>query len=280
MKITVKNGKGRPVNLGKFYSPQWASFESTVEWHDCPEATEDGEYTAELVWQIKINDQWYFSVEPTADAGSRYRQVWRIVPQPQKIDFCDTCDFPIKPKHEGDKYICHCKTGYSKPQLTDTNVAQSKENEDAKTVEGKTAEDVEEIASKVHDAWWEEKKSNGFHSPNDCQSKNKESYSKSSWQNQDRFDTHFDSKTYKWCDKCHPDMYPYNELTENAKEYDRTTVTTVLKAMQAYSSQQNKALMEENERLKKSIIDALELMLYNHDKEACKILEEALKQTT
>lgn len=124
------------------------------------------------------------------------------------------------------------------------------QKEEAKTVEGKTAEDVEEIASKVHDAWWEEKKSNGFHSPNDCQSKNKESYSKSSWQNQDRFDTHFDSKTYKWCDKCHPDMYPYNELTENAKEYDRTTVTTVLKAMQAYSSQQNKALMKSLEQIK------------------------------
>lgn len=132
------------------------------------------------------------------------------------------------------------------------------EKEEAKTVDGKTAEDVEEIASKVHDAWWEEKESNGFHSPNDCQSKNKESYSKSSWQNQDRFDTHFDSKTYKWCDKCHPDMYPYNELTENAKEYDRTTVTTVLKAMQAYSAQQNTALLTRTSLLESLIAELVD----------------------
>lgn len=71
MKIIVKNGEGRPINLGKFYSPQWASFESTVEWHDCPEATEDKEYWGELVTDTDMY-------------GNNPYSYWRIVPQQQE----------------------------------------------------------------------------------------------------------------------------------------------------------------------------------------------------
>lgn len=53
---------------------------------------------------------------------------------------------------------------------------------------------VEEIAAKVHDAWAFEKRKQGKH--------------------QD-----------------HPDWIPYEELPDNVKEYDRTTVRTVLAAL-------------------------------------------------
>lgn len=78
---------------------------------------------------------------------------------------------------------------------------------------------TEKIASKVHDAWWEEKKRQGFHPPNECLKKSKE----------DKL-----GKAYKFaksCDKCHSDMYPYEELPEHIKEYDRVTVKTVLGAI-------------------------------------------------
>ena len=68
------------------------------------------------------------------------------------------------------------------------------------------------IASKVHDAWHEEKKAQGFHSPMDCPFSIK-------------------GKFEKGCAKCHTDMYPYDELPENIKEYDRVTVTAVLHAI-------------------------------------------------
>ena len=75
---------------------------------------------------------------------------------------------------------------------------------------------VELLASRVHDAWWEEKKNQGFHAPYECPSvKPGVLY----------------NKFEKLCDKCHTDMYPYEELPENIKEYDRVTVRTVLKAI-------------------------------------------------
>lgn len=67
--------------------------------------------------------------------------------------------------------------------------------------------DIEELASKVHDAWWETKKKQGFHAPADCA---------------------FGSVK---CSKCHPDMIPYEKLSEEIKEYDRVTVRTVLDAI-------------------------------------------------
>jgi len=71
---------------------------------------------------------------------------------------------------------------------------------------------IEKIAERVHDAWWEEKKRQGFHSPEDCSSGGGV-----------RFGIP--------CERCHSDMYPYDELSENVKEYDRKTVWAVLNAM-------------------------------------------------
>lgn len=76
--------------------------------------------------------------------------------------------------------------------------------------------DVEILSSKVHDTWWQEKKLQGFHNPLECPHR-----------------TPIDprGKFEKICDKCHGDMYPYEELPENIKDYDRVMVKTVLQAL-------------------------------------------------
>lgn len=53
---------------------------------------------------------------------------------------------------------------------------------------------IEELAERVHNAWWEEKK------------------------RQDKSEGH-------------PDAVPYSQLPERAKEYDRVTVRVVLRAL-------------------------------------------------
>ena len=60
----------------------------------------------------------------------------------------------------------------------------------------------EALSKKVHDAWMEEKAKQGF----------------------------VYGETLDLENKRHPDMKPYEELSENVKEYDRVTVRTVLKA--------------------------------------------------
>ena len=67
---------------------------------------------------------------------------------------------------------------------------------------------IEAIAEEVHNAWWREKESQGFHPPIKC-----------------------DSGALSLCEKCHPDMIPYNSLPEHVKEYDRVTVRAVLDAI-------------------------------------------------
>lgn len=109
-----------------------------------------------------------------------------------------------------------------------------------------TNEQIEQLASKVHDSWWEEKKKQDFHAPRDCQSENRRSYDRSPQTGKDHFDdAGLDEKTYKWCDKCHPNMYPYEELPEDVKEYDRITVRTVLKAQEELKISQLRLIAEE-----------------------------------
>jgi len=92
-------------------------------------------------------------------------------------------------------------------------------------------EDLEFISEKVHDSWQEEKLKQGFHAPVNCKSTNRKGYLSAHQNHKDRFDEHFDHIFYKWCDKCHADLYPYQQLPENVKEYDRVTVRTVLNAI-------------------------------------------------
>jgi len=77
---------------------------------------------------------------------------------------------------------------------------------------------LEFLAEQVHNSWWEEKKKQGFHAPNECMF-----YSKLNGT---------EEKFTKHCDKCHADMYPYDELADNIQEYDRVTVKTVLDAIE------------------------------------------------
>jgi len=72
---------------------------------------------------------------------------------------------------------------------------------------------LEFLSEQVHNAWWDEKKKQGFHAPLECINGRGE-------------------KFIKHCNKYHTDMYPYDELSENIKEYDRVTVITVLNAIE------------------------------------------------
>lgn len=163
--ITVKNGKARPVNPTKLLSLSaysiypltdinknneiYAAFESTVQWHDCPEATEDGEFMGYLQWQAQnpINDGWY-------DCGPGYltadtRQIWRIVSQPQekKTEMKNSKDIVFGPGN--DNYGEYQKKELPpRVNMNDSPVEcallKRKEanpvpqKEEAKTVEGKT----------------------------------------------------------------------------------------------------------------------------------------------
>jgi hypothetical protein len=76
---------------------------------------------------------------------------------------------------------------------------------------------IEKLSEQVHDAWMKEKLDQGFHCPMDFTI---------------HPNTSRNTMFVKRCDKCHTDMYPYNELPENIKEYDRVTVITVLNALE------------------------------------------------
>lgn len=91
---------------------------------------------------------------------------------------------------------------------------------------------IELISEEVHNAWMKEKQEQGFHSPDECQSKNHKGFLNTDWKNQELFTDLHDPKFYKWCDKCHTDLYPYDELPENIKDYDRVTVGVVLAAIE------------------------------------------------
>lgn len=78
-------------------------------------------------------------------------------------------------------------------------------------------EHIEELSAEVHNAWWREKEKQGFHPPIKCENALEEGQSE---------------KFSKRCVKCHTDMYPYNELPDNIREYDRVTVRSVLHAIE------------------------------------------------
>jgi hypothetical protein len=88
---------------------------------------------------------------------------------------------------------------------------------------------IEFLSEQVHDAWWDEKKKQGFHAPMECSDYPYGGYPY-------RED---DNKFKKFCTKCHTDMYPYAELPENIKEYDRVTVRSVLSAIKKMGSELN-----------------------------------------
>lgn len=80
-------------------------------------------------------------------------------------------------------------------------------------------EKLEIISEKVHCAWMKEKTSQGFHSPESCPNV--------AYDDQRALQEKFTKR----CGKCHSDLYPYGEIPENIKEYDRVTVRAVLQAI-------------------------------------------------
>ena len=73
------------------------------------------------------------------------------------------------------------------------------------------------LASKVHDAWWQEKASQGFHAPRDCDT----------WPGTE-------------CGQCHNDMIPYADLPDNVKNFDRVIAQTVLSAIEELQTDERK----------------------------------------
>jgi hypothetical protein len=81
---------------------------------------------------------------------------------------------------------------------------------------------LELLSEQVHNALMEEKLAQGFHAPNECDV-NRQIQEAGYPPKKDKFE--------KLCKKCHTDLYPYSELPENIKEYDRVTVRAVLSAI-------------------------------------------------
>ncbi len=82
---------------------------------------------------------------------------------------------------------------------------------------------IEQLSEQVHNAWWREKEEQGFHAPIRCKHAKPDYVVGESEAREKAFNRH--------CDKCHTDMYPYKELPEHVKEYDRVTVRAVLSAI-------------------------------------------------
>ncbi len=82
-------------------------------------------------------------------------------------------------------------------------------------------ENKEQISSIVHNAWWKEKMAQGFHPPLHCAK---------AIDGTSDLPEEADPKFTKRCDKCHSDMYPFEELPENVKDYDRVTVQAIIDA--------------------------------------------------
>jgi len=84
-------------------------------------------------------------------------------------------------------------------------------------------ENFEVLAAKVHNGWWREKRRQGFHAPWECTISVSAVVADYELEN---------PKFIRRCESCHADMYPYGDLSEGKKEYDRATVRVVLDAIE------------------------------------------------
>jgi hypothetical protein len=90
---------------------------------------------------------------------------------------------------------------------------------------------IELIAEEVHKAWMKEKIEQGFHAPMVCKYYDLAFKEINLLNHSNNFIVPDPFK--KYCEKCHTDLYPYSELPENIKEYDRVTVRAVLNAIES-----------------------------------------------
>jgi hypothetical protein len=98
-----------------------------------------------------------------------------------------------------------------------------------------TLPDTEIVSEMVHDAWRIQKERQGFHAPIACPSESHKHYLNAK-KTGNGFDPSIDERKMKWCPLCHPNMYPYCELSEEEKELDRATVRAVYEAVQSVRS--------------------------------------------
>lgn len=158
--IKVEKGQARPVNPHSYNSEvehsislnlysAWSDFESTVQWHDCPD-TPDGDHMGERIWQQSDEDGegktiWKKCYNPFL-ATSDTRQIWRIVSQPQENKtnpmHCEYCNMDVETSDEFCP-VCNNLVYYEK--------------EEAKTVEGETElKRVAMIEAKSYFTGWDD----------------------------------------------------------------------------------------------------------------------------
>lgn len=80
---------------------------------------------------------------------------------------------------------------------------------------------IEFAAEKVHNAWMKQEENHGRHAPINCPHVP---------------DGIVPDRNGRYCENCHWDMYPYSELIEDHKDYDRDTVVAVLNAVNYFES--------------------------------------------
>ena len=125
---------------------------------------------------------------------------------------------PIEPGSEAHYHI-YVANGHSPEEWKNLTIPSMKGDDKV------NKKQFELICAEVHNAEWEQSKRVGYHAPHDCFYKPKN--------NKNKFTKH--------CTCCHTDMYPYDELPERVKEYDRVTVRAVLAAQARVEKKEMKA---------------------------------------
>jgi patatin-like phospholipase/acyl hydrolase len=98
-----------------------------------------------------------------------------------------------------------------------------------------TLPDIEIVSEMVHDAWRRQKERQGFHAPIACPSESHRDYLNAKKAGEG-FDPSIDERKAQWCPQCHPNLYPFCELSEQEKELDRATVRAVYEGIRNVSS--------------------------------------------
>lgn len=285
--ILVVNLKGRPentfdkthfVNDEWFDNPEWWHFEKNVQWHDCP-LTKDGEYTAILVWQYQITHglrkgEWEYFLEQYEHklfnkSGAPERQIWRIVPQPQepsdRVKKLHAMSIPMK---EGDRFKKEEQTmeKLSEQDLIDQPKEQVIERQFKNNCDyGFKQRNVNSFIRMAFESGFEngmnyQKYNSDLSKPFPETIAQVEAYDKKSgdpdinfpideqWSHlKARMDREKEeAKTVEGKSKL--------EILKGAENKLDISLNNVYAAMQAYSSQQNTALIEENTRLKDAVI--------------------------
>lgn len=80
---------------------------------------------------------------------------------------------------------------------------------------------LEQMAEKAHDTWRDEKKRQGFHHPHKCQLYLHSAITQGMSEEEAIEKINLDNPP---CTKCHKDMKPYAELSEDVKDFDRQMV--------------------------------------------------------